>query len=301
MNLQEFGHLLDSMRSGSDGVALFALGPLLSLVTEEESHANMPRGADELVERWAQGQIVAPTAAANAARPDKLDVRSRTTEGPASGVRERAAGSGWFWGALGGAAAVALLWAFRSRSRAPAPPFPELPLAVLEVLLEEPKLTGPQASLIVRRLQSLEPDELELIRTKSLLLHLCKAGGKLRDVELQALDPGGLTIAKAQGAGWISDTDWTWSMTAQGRQFLDLRMSQADSRQWDRFVLARLDESLQVTCPTCGIVLGSLWLQPTLGCPSCHNRFSVEASPAVTVHNRAGSDAPLQKSRAKLA
>ncbi len=55
MSLGEFGRLLDSMRSGSDGVALFALAPMLSLVTEDESHANMPRGADDLVRLWALG------------------------------------------------------------------------------------------------------------------------------------------------------------------------------------------------------------------------------------------------------
>ncbi len=294
MDLNEFGRLLDSMRSGSDGVAFFALGPLLSLVTEEESRANMPRGADELVRRWGQGQTLAPTfAAADAAHPDIVDARPHSAGGTDSQTPERTAGPGWFWGALGGAAAVAVLWAIRSRSRESMPPLPELPPRILEALLTEPRLTGPQAAMIVRRLQALEPDTLELIRTKSLLCRLCEAGGQLRDGELQAFDPGGLTIAKAKEAGWISVADWTWSMTPDGRQFLDFLMSQTDSRDWDRFVLDRLGESLEVTCPTCGTALEGLWLPPTLGCPSCHHRFPIEASPEVTVHNLAAEDAPL--------
>jgi hypothetical protein len=52
MDLGEFGRLLDSMRSGSEGMASLALGPMLSLVTEEEKGSNMPHGADDLVRRW---------------------------------------------------------------------------------------------------------------------------------------------------------------------------------------------------------------------------------------------------------
>jgi hypothetical protein len=237
MDLGEFGRLLDSVRSGSDGVALFALGPVLSLVTEEESHANMPRGADELVRRWVQGQSVAPTgAAAPAARPDVVDVKSRSSGKVASQTSDELTGREWFlWGASSGAMAVGLLWAVRARSRRRLPPVPELPLAVLEALATELELTGPQAALIVRRLQALKPTELERIQAKK---------------------------------------------------------SHAETRHWDRFVQERLGESLMVTCPTCGSMLSGLWLRPTMGCPSCHHRFLIEESPAVTIHDVVSSDVP---------
>ena len=294
MDLGEFGRLLDSMRSGSDGVALFALGPMLALVTEEESHANMPRGADELVRRWVQGQSVAPAgAAAPAARPEVVDVKSLSSGKVASQTSDGLARREWFiWGALTGAMAVGLVWAVRSRSRVPQTALPELPLPVLEALATEPQLTGTQAAMIVRRLQVLKPEELERIRAKSLLLRLSEAGGQLRDVDAEALDPGCLTITRAKEAGWIRDVDWTWSLTPEGRRYLDFLMSQSDSRHWDRFVEDRLGESLIVTCPTCDSKLAGLWLRPTMGCPSCHRRFPIEESPAVTIHDRVVSDAP---------
>jgi peptidoglycan/xylan/chitin deacetylase (PgdA/CDA1 family) len=226
MDLGEFGRLLDSMHSGSDGVALFALGPMLSLVTEEERHANMPRGADDLVRRWVQGQSVAPAgAAAPAARPDLVDVRSRGAGRTARETSGGAIGRMWFWGVLSGATAVGLFWAVRSRFRQKEPIFPELPLSILESLAIELKLTGPQAQLIVQRLQVLRPADLRRIQSAS-----CNNCG-----------------------------------------------------EWDRFVEERLGESLRVTCPTCGAVLAGLWLRPTLGCPSCHHRFPIHQSPAVTV------------------
>jgi hypothetical protein len=277
--------LLDSMRSGSDGVALFALAPLLSLVTDEESHANMPRGADELVRRWVQGQSVAPSGAA-AARPDFVDVHARSGGKAAPPASGGASGRDWLWGALGGAAAVGLFWAVRTHSREPVPAFPELPLSVLETLAAESEMTGPQASLIVRRLESLGPTELARIRTKSLLSRVSEAGGQLADSDAFALDPGRLTINKATAAGWIRDVDGNWSLTPQGRRFLDELMSQHDLQHWDRFVAERLGESLKVACPTCGAVLASLWLRPTLGCLSCHHRFPIDQSPAVTVETR---------------
>ena len=170
---------------------------------------------------------------------------------------------------------------------------PDLPLPILEALVNEPRLTGPQAAVIGRRVHVLQPEELEQIRTKSLLFHLAEAGGRLRDAEIKALDRGCLTITRAKEAGWIHDADWTWSLTPEGRRMLDFLMSQADSRNWDRFVLDRLGESLLVTCPTCKASLAGLWLQPTMGCPSCHHRFRIEESPTVTVHDRLTCDVPL--------
>ncbi len=293
MDLGEFGRLLDSMRSGSDGVALFGLAPMLSLVTEQESHANMPRGADDLVRRSAQGHSVAPQDTASpAARPDLVDVKSRPSASTLPHAFQSAAGREWFWGALCGAAAVALLWALRSRSRSPAPALPELPLSVLEALAAESNLTGAQAALIVRRLQALRPDELEWIRTYSLLFRLSSSGGQLPDAGLDAVDPGRLAIAKAKEAGWVRQAGETWHLTPDGRQTLDFMASREDSRNWRPFVERRLGESLLVTCPTCGEMLESFWLRPALGCPSCHHRFPIEASPAVTVRSRIASERP---------
>ena len=290
MSLNEFGSLLDSMRSGSDGVALFALAPVLSLVTEEESHANMPRGADELVRLWVLGRSVAPQGTAlPVARPDLVYVKSSSFGRTSLQLARRASPWEWFWGALGGAAAIGLLWAVRSRSKPPQPALPELPLPVLEVLAAEPKLTGPLAAVIVRRLQALCPDELEWIRTHSLLFRLLEAGGQFPDMGLDALDPGRLAVTKAKEAGWIRNAGETWYLTSDGRQMLKFMASREDSRQWRPFVDRRLGESLLVTCPTCGEQLESLWLRPTLDCPTCRHRFAIEESPAVTVRAGAGS------------
>ena len=131
---------------------------------------------------------------------------------------------------------------------------------------------------------ALRPAELERIRTKSLLSRLFEAGGQLRDVDLEALDPGQPTILRAKEAWW-SPRRGTWSLTPEGRRFLDDVTSQHDSRHWDRFVEGRLVESLLVTCPTCGAVLAGHWLRPILGCLSCHHRFPIHESPAVTIHD----------------
>ena len=295
MSLNEFGSLLDSMRSGSDGVALFALAPVLSLVTEEESHANMPRGADELVRLWVLGRSVASHGAAPpAARPDLVDVRSSSSGRTSPQVPAGASRWEWFWGALAGAVAIGLLWAVRSRFKEPQPALPELPLSILEALAGEPKLTGPQAALIVGRLQSLCPDELEWIRTHSLLFRLLEEGGQFPDVGLDALDPGRLAVTRAKEAGWIRNAGETWCLTSDGRQMLKFMASREDSRHWRPFVDRRLGESLLVTCPTCGDQLESLWLRPTLGCPSCHHRFPIERSPCVTVRAQLKSNAPAR-------
>jgi peptidoglycan/xylan/chitin deacetylase (PgdA/CDA1 family) len=290
MDLGEFGRLLDSMGSGSDGVALFAFGPMLSLVTEAESHANMPQGADELVRRWVLGQKVATTGAtAPAARPDVVDVRSRPAGGTATHASDRAMQHNWFWGAFSGAVAIGLLWAVRSRAREPIPIFPELPLSVLDALAAEPNMTGPLAAMIVRRLRQLRPADLDRIRTKSLLSRLREAGGQVSDVDLEVLDPGRLAITQAKDAGWVRDVGLRWCLTPEGRRLLDELVSQNNSEHWDRFIEERLDESLLVTCPTCRTVLAGLWLRPTLGCHSCHHRFPIHQSPAVTIESRAHS------------
>ncbi len=166
------------------------------------------------------------------------------------------------------------------------PALPELPLSVLEALAAEPTLSGPLAAVIVRRLQALGPDELEWIRTHSLLFRLLEAGGQFPDVGIDALDPGRLAVTKAKDAGWIHNAGETWYLTSDGRQMLKFMASREDSRHWRPFVDRRLGESLLVTCPTCGEQLESLWLRPTLACPSCHHRFAIEESPCVTV--RAG-------------
>ncbi len=277
MALGEFGQLLDSMRSGSDGVALFGLAPLLSLVTDAESNVNMPRGADELVGRWSQGHSVAPKGGLQpAARPDLVDVKSSSSFNTSARASQRAIGRDWFWGALAGAAAVGLIWAARARSRTQTPAFPELPLASLEALATESELTGPQAALIVRRLLTLESNEMDAIRKKLVLLGRSGAGGESSDVEITEPDPG----------------------TPEGRQLLGHLATGANSVNWDQFVEDRLGELLLVTCPTCRAMLRSLWLRPNVGCPSCHHRFSIHESPVVTVclPPRCGSRGSNEKS-----
>ncbi len=293
MDLGEFGRLLDSMRSGSEGVALFALGPMLSLVTQEESDSNMPRGADDLVRRWALGQTVASTTAvAPSARPDVVDLSVRPAGTTAPDASRQSIIPSWLWGLLGGAAAVGLLWSVRARSNRPAPSFPDMPLSVLDALTSESELTGAQAYVIVRRLQALRPADLDRVRAACLMSRLAKAGGRLRIEDAKALDPGDLTISKAKAAGWIRSDGQACALTPEGRRLLDDEASQDDSRPWIHFVEERLGESLLVTCPTCGAKLPGLWLRPTLGCPSCHHRFPIHDSPAVTVRARQDLDDP---------
>jgi hypothetical protein len=50
---------------------------------------------------------------------------------------------------------------------------------------------------------------------------------------------------------------------------------------WDRFVHARLQEPLEVICPSCGTRQGGHWLRPILGCAHCQKRFLLRDSPAV--------------------
>ena len=230
MSLGEFGCLLDSMQSGSDGVALFALAPMLSLVTEDGSQANMPRGTDNLVRLWVLGRAVAPQdAAPAAARPVRVDVKSSASGRTFSQASQAASRWEWFLGALVGAAAVGLLWAVRARSQSPPPVLPELPLSLLEVLAAEPKLTGPLAAVIVRRLQAIRPDELESIRTETRsCCRLAESGGRLADMDLDAHDPGRFAVARAKEAGWIRETGETWCLTPAGRQMLDFMASRED-------------------------------------------------------------------------
>jgi hypothetical protein len=105
----------------------------------------------------------------SAARPDGVGVRSQPAARTATQASGRANGREWFWGAVSGALAIGLIWAVRSRSRAPAPALPDLPLSALKALAAEPQLTGPQAALIISHLQSLRPADLERIQRSSLL------------------------------------------------------------------------------------------------------------------------------------
>lgn len=201
--------------------------------------------------------------------------RRQHPEAPARSTASVAIGRDWFWGALAGAAAVGLIWAARARSRTQTLALPELPLASLEALATESELTGPQAALIVRRLQTLESNEMDAIRKKLLLLGRSGAGGESSDVEITEPDPG----------------------TPEGRQLLGQLATGANSVNWDQFVEDRLGELLLVTCPTCRAMLRSLWLRPNVGCPSCHHRFSIHESPVVTVclPPRCGSRGSIEK------
>ena len=143
IDLGEFGRLLDSMRSGNEGVALFALGPMLSLVTQEESNSNMPHGADDLVRRWALGQTVASTTAvAPSARPDVVDLSVRPAGTTAPDASRQSIIPSWLWGLLGGVAAVGLLWYVRARSNQPARASPTCRYRSSTHLLPSPSLPG---------------------------------------------------------------------------------------------------------------------------------------------------------------
>ena len=139
-------------------------------------------------------------------------------------------------GHVGRRAAIGVLWAVRSRSKASRQALPELPLSVLEALAAEPRLTGPLAAVIVHRLHALCPDELEWIRTHSLLFRLLEAGGQFPDVGLDAIDPGRLALTRAKEAGWIRNAGESWCLTPEGRQMLKFMASREDSRHWRPFV-----------------------------------------------------------------
>ncbi len=256
----------------------------------------MPRGADDLVRRWAQGHSVAAKGALQpAARPDHVEVKSLSSTGTGARASQRAIGRDWFWGALAGAVAVALLWAARVRSKPQTLAMPDLPLTILEALAAESSLTGPQAALIVRRLQSMEPTEQRAIRKKLVLVRRSKAGGQGWDVDSTEPEPGALAIARANHMNGNHDTDENRYVTPEVRQFLGHLANGAGARHWDQFVEDRLRESLLVTCPTCQATLPSLWLRPNVGCPSCHHRFPIHESPAVTVCRP-----PISAARASL-
>jgi hypothetical protein len=161
-----------------------------------------------------------------------------------------------------------------------------MPLSVLTALASEPELTGPQANVIVRRVQALNPSELERTWAEGLLTRLSEAGGWLRIEEAEALDPGSLAISRALEEKSIHNNGQAWALTQEGRRFLDGRASRDDSRRLARFVEERVGESLVVICPTCGAELAGLWLRSTLGCPSCHHRFPIHNSPTVSVQAR---------------
>jgi hypothetical protein len=279
------------MHTGSDGVALFALGPLLSLVTEGEREANLPPGGDELVGRWAQGQTVGPKVAATpAARGDLVDMKSRPVRRAEMDDSVRGSGYSWIWGALAGGLIVALASAARERSRSGRSTVAELPVNVLETLAAEEVLTGPQSGLLLRRLLALGPAELERIWTVALLRDLGERNGDDHRFDSSAVGANPIALARARAAGWIDEADGLPFLTSTGRQHLDASPNRSDSPTWVRFVEARLSESLTVTCPSCASSLPGLWLRGTYGCPSCHIRFPIEQSPTVVIHGRKRRD-----------
>ncbi len=161
MGQPEFAQLLDSMQTGSQGVALFSLGPLLSIVTGNGQNPNMTQGTDELVRRWSLGQKVStPDVEESLSRLTRATPRTRPTRTPTGATSIW----GWLGGLLGGATLVALGWALQVRWKAPLDPvFPELPLATLETLAAEPQLTGTQCALVMQSLRTLKPQDLEHI------------------------------------------------------------------------------------------------------------------------------------------
>jgi hypothetical protein len=186
----------------------------------------------------------------------------------------------------GGLAAVLLILVLRLRDRRRPEVLPELPLSVLESLAGEPTLRGEQTIFITRSLQRLQAAEVDRIRSDALLLHIHEAGG---DLPLKTLtdDPAGpIRLQCALRAGLVREAGGRWRLTPAGLDRLHLILAQGTDRAWEQFVEDRLEESLQVTCPHCGATPIAHWLCTTVGCPSCHRRFSLRESAAVVPHRQ---------------
>jgi hypothetical protein len=179
----------------------------------------------------------------------------------------------WLLSGSGLAAVLLLVVLGLRKGRRPAT-VPELPLSVLDRLAGERTLRGEQTVFITQRLARLQAGELDRIRSDSLLLHIHEAGG---DLPLESADEpaGPLSVQCAIRAGLIRDGGGCWQLTHAGLDRLRAILADETDRAWDRFVEDRLAEWLVVTCPHCSATQTGHWLRPTLGCPSCHARFSL--------------------------
>jgi hypothetical protein len=161
------------------------------------------------------------------------------------------------------------------------PALPDLPLAALEGLAGQPLLRGDQTIFITERLQRLQAADLDRIRADAFLLHIHEAGGDL-PAETPSDDPAGpIRLQCAVRAGLVREASGRWWPTPAGSERLRAILAHQADRAWELFIEDRLEESLQVACPHCGAAQMGHWLRPTLGCPSCHRRFSLRESTTV--------------------
>jgi peptidoglycan/xylan/chitin deacetylase (PgdA/CDA1 family) len=285
MSLDEFGSLLETVRHGSDGMALYSYAPLFSLAIEGDSSYNMPPGAADLVRRWSMGLSVGSATRADV--PDHGTAPAEVDAGRPGLPRRQGAPSPGVWALAGsGFAAATVLLVFWLRSRHRPSAVPDLPLSALEALAGEPILRGDQAVFITQRLQKLQPAEIDQIRGDALLRRIHEADGDL-PVESVAADPAGPVMLQcALRAGLVRDSGGGWQLTPAGSERLRAILADGSDQAWEQFVANRLDESLQVTCPGCGATQMGHWLCPTLGCPSCHRRFSLRESATVRPRKR---------------
>lgn len=323
MSLMEFGALLESVRKGSPGVALYSYAPLFSLATENDARYNMPKGAAALVQRWSRGLPVGSDIGLSESQP-----RVRTFEAPSRLTDSTASTSpltpgewanpvaepefveskprfpqlpaSWFqpitWSLAGAAVVITLQVFLRILGRKPKPrAVPDLPLSVLETLALEPVITGPQAEFINLRMQRLQPAEVERIRGDALLLSIEELGGSL------PIQPGStsdsIVAETARRAGLIDRSGDAWRLTADGAARVAELMDDPHRRDWIRFVESRIAENLTVTCPSCGTCQQGHWMRPTLGCPSCHRRFQLTESAAIIRRGQRRRPGPYQEDR----
>ena len=287
-SLGEFGSLLEVVRHGSDGVALCSYASLFSLAIEGDSRSNMQPGAADLVRRWSLSHRVGPAdrvAVAPAAGPRTTPAADQAVRSGPPRRGEATSPGAWVLAGVGFAAALLIL-VLRLRDRRRPPALPELPLSALESLAGEPALRGDQTLFITQSLQRLQAAEVDRIRGDSLLLRIHEAGG---DLPIEALtdDPAGpIRVQCAVRAGLVREAGGHWRLTPAGSDRLRLILAEETDRAWEQFVEDRLEESLQVTCPHCGGTPIAHWLRPTVGCPSCHRRFSLRECATVVPHRR---------------
>jgi hypothetical protein len=132
----------------------------------------------------------------------------------------------------------------------------------------------------------LQAADLDRIRADSFLLRIHEAGGDL-PIETPADDPTGpIRLQCAVRAGLVREASGRWWLTPAGSDRLRVILADETERAWEHFVEDRLEESLQVACPHCGATQIGHWLRPTLGCPSCHRRFSLRESNTVVPQKR---------------
>jgi hypothetical protein len=262
---------------------------LFSLAIEGDSQSNLTPGAADLVRRWSQSHRVGPAERAAAIAPTS---GTRTIPSGNQALRagpprrgDTPASSAWLLTG-GGLAAVLLILVLRLRDHRRPPALPDLPLSALECLAGEPTLRGEQTIFITRSLQRLRAAEVDRIRSDALLLQIHQAGGDL-PVETLNDDPAGsIRLQCALRAELVREAGGRWRLSSAGLDRLRMILAEATDRAWEQFVEDRLEESLQVTCPHCGATPISHWLCPTVGCPSCHRRFSLRESAAVVPHRR---------------